>query len=170
MRVDARGCWPRVLTGRPRRFSARPPQHEEFDRVRISTATDRPEDGKIEVDLEATAEELTSLYQALGRTDAELAASDDSNPEPGALFLTAIEISRLPGSLLRISVDRDRRVLQIVGGERETRSFAANVLDIATETPVGTRQHFKWFRDHFYLAPDTASLTVSLMAGTSSSA
>lgn len=132
--------------------------------MRISTATDRPEDGTTEVALEATADELTSLYRALGTTSAELAASGDEPGAPGALVLGGIEIRRVPGSLLRISVDPDRRVLQIVGGERETRSFAANVLDIATETPVGTRQRFTWFRDHFYLAPDTASLTVSLMA------
>ena len=134
--------------------------------MRISTATDRPEDGTTEVDLEATADELASLYRALGTTSAELPASGEQDA-PGTLVLTGIEVRREPGSLLRISVDPDRRVLRIVGGERETRSFAANVLDIATETPVGTRQRFTWFRDHFYLAPDTASLTVSLMAASS---
>jgi hypothetical protein len=140
-----------------------PQQQEEFDHVRISTAKDRPEaNARTKVDLEATADELTSLYRALGTTSAELPASDDGNPEDGDCLLSGIEISRVPGSLLRMSVDWDRRVLRIAGGDRETRSFAANVLDIAQETPVGSRQHFDYFRDHFYLDPETASLVVRL--------
>jgi hypothetical protein len=130
--------------------------------VRISTAKDRPEaNARTKVELEATADELTSLYQALGMPSAELPATSDGG-EDGDWLLSGIEISRVPGSLLRMSVDWDRRVLLIAGGDRETRSFAANVLDIAQETPIGSRQHFDYFRDHFYLDPDTASLVVHL--------
>ena len=132
--------------------------------MRISTAKDRPDaNGTAEVALEATSEELSSLYRALGTTNAELAASD-GEAGPGELVLVGLEVTRVPGSLLRISVDPERRVLRIVGGERETRSFAMNVLDIAQEMPVGHSQHFTWFRDHFYLDQETATLVIRLTA------
>ena len=137
--------------------------------MRISTAKDRPASGSAEVALEATSDELSSLYRALGSSSAELAAFD-GDAGPGDLALVGLEVVRVPGALLKVSVDPERRVLRIVGGERETRSFAMNVLDIAQEMPVGHSQHFTWFRDHFYLDPETATLVVRLAAASPSPA
>ncbi len=138
--------------------------------MRISTAKDRPEaDSPVEVVLEATSDELSALYQALAQMQAQLPASD-SHTESGDLTLAGIEVTRVPDALLRISVDPERRVLSIVGGERQTRSFAVNVLDIAQEMPVGHSQRFIWFRDHFYLDPQTVTLVVRLAAASPSPA
>jgi hypothetical protein len=139
---------------------------EEFP-VKISATRHAPEAQlKTEVDIEATADELTSLYKALGTLRAELPAGDASvagSPEPHDCLLTAIEIQRVPGMRLRVSVDWDRRVLQIVGGDSETQSFAANVLDLARETPVGSRHNFDYFDNHFYLDPESVSLGIQFV-------
>jgi len=116
-----------------------------------------------EVDIEANAEELTSLYRALGSDRAELPSSQDGYAQPPEYLLTAIEIQRVPGLRLRVSVDWDRRVLQIVGGDSQTQSFAANVLDLAQETPVGSQHHFKYFDNHFYLDPDSVALGIQFV-------
>ena len=138
--------------------------------MRISTAKDRPEaDSTPEVALEATSEELSSLYRALGTMHAEVPAAD-ADAGPDDLVLLGVEVTRVPDALLKISVDAERRVLSIVGGERQTRSFAVNVLDIAQEMPVGHSQHFTWFRDHFYLDPETVTLVVRLTAASPSPA
>jgi hypothetical protein len=116
-----------------------------------------------EVDIQATADELTSLYKALGSSRAELRSSEDGSPDPYDCLLAAIEIERVPGHRLRVSVDWDRRVLRIVGGDSETQSFAVNVLDLARETPVGSRHHFNYFDNHFYLDPESVSLGIQFV-------
>ncbi len=118
---------------------------------------------KTEVDVEATAEELTSLYQALGSGRAELPASHDGSSESHDCLLVGIEIERVSGLRLRVSVDWERRMLQIVGGDSETQSFAANVLDLAQETPVGSQHHFNYFDNHFYLDPESVSLSIQFV-------
>lgn len=118
---------------------------------------------KTEVDIEATADELTGLYQALGTARASVPASQDGGPGPHDCLLGAIEIERVPGQRLRVSVDWERRVLWIVGGDSETQAFAVNVLDLARETPVGSSHHFDYFDNHFYLDPESASLAVQFI-------
>ena len=118
---------------------------------------------KTEVDVKANADELASLFRALGSVGAELPASDDGSPDPHDCLLTAIEIRRVPGVRLRVSVDWERRVLEIVGGDSEMQSFAANVLDLAQETPVGSQHHFNYFDNHFYLDPESVSLGIQFV-------
>ena len=118
---------------------------------------------KTEVDIEATADELTSLYKALGCERAELPSSELGDPEPHDCLLGAIEIERVPGQRLLVSVDWERRVLQIIGGDSETQSFAVNVLDLARETPVGSQHHFDYFDNHFYLDPESVSLSIQFV-------
>ena len=132
--------------------------------MKISATRHSPETQlKTEVDIEATADELTRLYKALGTTRAELPASQDGSPDPHDCLLAAIEIERVPSARLRVSVDWDRRVLQIVGGDSETQSFAVNVLDLARETPVGSRHSFDYFDNHFYLDPESVSLGIQFV-------
>ena len=129
--------------------------------MKISATRHPPEtQSKTEVDVEATAAELTSLYKALGSLRADLQADVVHSSDPDEFLLTAIEIERVPGHRLRVSVDWDRRVLTIVGGDSETQSFAVNVLDLARETPVGSRHYFDYFDNHFYLDPESVSLGI----------
>jgi hypothetical protein len=116
-----------------------------------------------EVDVEATAAELTSLYKALGSLRAELPADVVHSSDPDEFLLTAIEIERQPGQRLRVSVDWGRRVLTIVGGDSETQSFAVNVLDLARETPVGSWHRFDYFDNHFYLDPESVALGIQFV-------
>ena len=118
---------------------------------------------KTEVDIQATAEELAGLYRALGSPRAELPASQDGNPDSYDCLLAGIEIERVPGHRLRVSVDWERQMLRIVGGDSETQSFAANVLDLAQETPVGSEHHFDYFDNHFYLDPESVSLGIQFV-------
>jgi len=132
--------------------------------VKISATRHRPEaQVKAAVDIQANADELTGLYKALGTTHAELRSNADGSPEPHDCLLAGIEIERVPGQRLRFSVDWDRRVLQIVGGDSETQSFAVNVLDLARETPVGSRHRFDYFDNHFYLDPESISLGIQFV-------
>jgi hypothetical protein len=113
-----------------------------------------------QVGIDATAEELTMLHRALGSGQVGPASFDTADPDPSNSPLGAIEIDRSPGLRLRVWVDWERRVLRIVGGDSETQSFAANVLDLALETPVGSQHRFDYFRDHFYLDPDSIPLVI----------
>lgn len=119
---------------------------------------------KTEVELQATGDELTTLYQSLGSDRSEISWPGDGSPDPDdGLLLMGIEIQRVPEQRLRISVDGERRVLQIVGGDSEMQSFAANVLDLARETPVGSQHKFVYFDNHFYLDPESVSLTIQFV-------
>lgn len=132
--------------------------------MKISATRHPPEAQlKTEVDIEATADELTSLYRALGTARAELASSADGSADPHDCLLGSIEIQRVPGLRLLVSVDWERRVLQIVGGDSETQSFAVNILDLAQETPVGSQHHFDYFDNHFYLDPNSVSLGIQFV-------
>jgi hypothetical protein len=129
--------------------------------VKIYATRHSPEaQEKTEVNVEASAEELAGLYRALGSDRAALSASQDGSPDPHDCLLAGIEIQRMPGLRLRVSVDWERRMLQIVGGGSETQSFAANVLDLAQETPVGSQHYFNYFDNHFYLDPESVSLGI----------
>jgi len=132
--------------------------------VKIYATRHSPEaQQKTEVDIEATAEELAGLYRALGSGRAELPASQDGDPDEHDCLLAGIEIERMPGHRLRVSVDWERQMLRIVGGDSETQSFAANVLDLAQETPVGSQHHFDYFDNHFYLDPESVSLGIQFV-------
>lgn len=129
--------------------------------MKISATRHPPEAQlKTEVDIEATADQLTSLYKALGCERAEVLVTALDHPDPDEYLIGAIEIERIPGRRLRVSVDWERRVLQIVGGDSEMQSFAVNVLDLARETPVGSQHRFDYFDNHFYLDRESVSLGI----------
>ena len=61
---------------------------------------------------------------------------------------------------LLTSLDDDSQTLRLVGPRRSLELLADNVADQAND-PYG-HLHIEWFPDHFYLAPDSLSLVVSL--------
>ncbi|MFJ3792913.1 hypothetical protein [Kitasatospora sp. NPDC090091] len=109
-----------------------------------------------EVDLGASAEELSRLADAVVRGTGLLAATTT----PSGNALTGIEVRTTPGPGVLVHYDSERQLL-VIGGDAAARAvLAENVRDMASATEGG-HLHVEYHPDHFYLAEGSVPLVVN---------
>ncbi|MFG1809246.1 hypothetical protein [Streptomyces sp. NPDC049040] len=109
-----------------------------------------------EVDITASADELTRLAGAVADGEGLLSASD--NPEGDVLAGLEVRKSSGPGVLVRL--DPERRILVISGDSAGRAVLAGNLRDVAS-AEEGLHLHIDYFPGHYYLAEGSESLVVS---------
>ncbi|MFF4727225.1 hypothetical protein ACFY3M_18105 [Streptomyces mirabilis] len=112
--------------------------------------------GSAEVDLSASAEELTWLASAVARGEGLL--SSTSSPDSDALAGVEVLKSSGPGVLIRR--DAERQILVISGDSAGRAVLAENLRALATDEDGG-HLHIDYFPGHFYLAEGSLPLVVN---------
>ncbi|WP_328557679.1 MULTISPECIES: Imm32 family immunity protein [unclassified Streptomyces] len=108
-----------------------------------------------EVILSASAEELTSLADAVARGEGLL----DSLSSPDGHTLAGIEVKETSGPGVLIRRDAERQILVISGDSADRAQLAANLRDMAAAEDGG-HLHIDYYPDHFYLAEGSLPLVV----------
>lgn len=109
-----------------------------------------------EVDVKASAEELTELARAVAEGDGFVGAT---SPMPGD-SLAGVEVREAPGPGVRIELDAGRRVLVISGDPSARAILAANIQGVATTEGAG-HLHVDHFPEHPYLVAGSVPLVVN---------
>jgi hypothetical protein len=112
--------------------------------------------GYSEVDLSASAEELTRLASAVARGEGLLS----STSSPGSDALAGVEVKKTSGPGVLIHRDAERQLLVISGDSAGRAVLAANLQAMATADDGG-HLHIDYFPGHFYLAEGSLPLVVS---------
>ena len=113
-----------------------------------------------EVDVKASAEELTELARAVVEGDGFVGAT---SPVPGD-SLAGVEVREAPGPGVRIELDVERRVLVISGDRRARTVLAANIGEVAAAEDGG-HLHVDYFPEHPYLAEGSVPVVVNSPRG-----
>lgn len=109
-----------------------------------------------EVDLSASAEELSWLANAVAQGEGLL--SSTSSPGTDALAGVEVKDTSRPGVLIRR--DAERQILVISGDSASRAVLAENLRDMATAEDGG-HLHIDYFPGHFYLAEGSLPLVVN---------
>ncbi|MGW9032844.1 Imm32 family immunity protein [Streptomyces sp. NPDC055722] len=109
-----------------------------------------------EVDLSASAEELTELASAVAQGKGLLSAT----LSPGGNAMAGVEVRGTSGPGVLIYRDAERRILVISGDSASRAVLAENLRDMAT-AEGGGHLHIDYFPGHFYLAEGSLPLVVN---------
>ncbi|MFC7266046.1 Imm32 family immunity protein [Streptomyces lutosisoli] len=109
-----------------------------------------------EVDLSASAEELTGLASAVAQGEGLLS----STFSPGGNALAGVEVRGTSGPGVLIHRDAERQILVISGDSASRAVLAENLRDMATAEDGG-HLHIDYFPGHFYLAEGSLPLVVN---------
>ncbi|MEU1622441.1 hypothetical protein ABZ479_34760 [Streptomyces sp. NPDC005722] len=109
-----------------------------------------------EVDLAASAGELTALADAVAAGDGFIGATAPA----GDGFLAGVDVRTAAGAGVRIGVDAARRVL-VISGDPGARAVLADELHAMAAATDGGHVHVDHFPDHPYLAEGSVSLVVN---------
>ncbi|MER5533551.1 Imm32 family immunity protein [Streptomyces mirabilis] len=112
--------------------------------------------GYTEVDLSASAEELTWLASAVARGEGLLS----STSSPGSDALAGVEVLKSSGPGVLIRRDAERQILVISGDAAGRAVLAENLRALATDEDGG-HLHIDYFPGHFYLAEGSLPLVVN---------
>ncbi|MFD7002463.1 hypothetical protein ACFWA5_41000 [Streptomyces mirabilis] len=112
--------------------------------------------GSAEVDLSASAEELTWLASAVARGEGLLS----STSSPGSDALAGVEVLKSSGPGVLIRRDAERQILVISGDSACRAVLAENLRALATDEDGG-HLHIDYFPGHFYLAEGSLPLVVN---------
>lgn len=112
--------------------------------------------GYTEVDLSASAEELTWLARAVARGEGLLS----STSSPGGDALVGVEVLKSSGPGVLIRRDAERQILVISGDSIGRAVLAENLRAMATAEDGG-HLHIDYFPGHFYLAEGSLPLVVN---------
>lgn len=115
-----------------------------------------------EVDVSGSAADLRDLANFLRSIGGGVLRADaPADPSPYEHSSSRVEVVVDDTSeLLLTSLDEDRQALRLIGPNWALELLADNVADQASD-PAG-HLHVEWFPDHFYLAPGSVSLVVSV--------
>jgi len=109
-----------------------------------------------EVDLSASAEELSWLANAVAQGEGLLS----STSSPGTDALAGVEVKDTSGPGVLIHRDAERQILVISGDSASRAVLAENLRDMATAEDGG-HLHIDYFPGHFYLAEGSLPLVVN---------
>ncbi|MFB7620552.1 hypothetical protein [Kitasatospora sp. NPDC056181] len=109
-----------------------------------------------EVDLTASAEELTRLASAVADGEGLL----NSTSSPGSNALAGIEVREAPGPGVRIRLDAPRQIL-VISGDPVARAILADNLHGMAIAEDGGHLHIDYFPEHPYLAEGSLPLVVN---------
>jgi hypothetical protein len=109
-----------------------------------------------EVDLSASAEELTRLARAVAQGEGLLRSTSSS----GGNALAGVEAERTSGPGVLIRRDAERQILVISGDAAGRAVLAANLREMA-EAEDGGHLHIDYFPGHDYLAEGSLPLVVN---------
>ncbi|MFF7600069.1 Imm32 family immunity protein [Streptomyces mirabilis] len=112
--------------------------------------------GYAEVDLSASAEELTWLASAVARGEGVLS----STSSPGSDALAGVEVLKSSGPGVLIRRDAERQILVISGDSAGRAVLAENLRALATDEDGG-HLHIDYFPGHLYLAEGSLPLVVN---------
>ncbi|MFF3579785.1 Imm32 family immunity protein [Streptomyces mirabilis] len=112
--------------------------------------------GYTEVDLSASAEELTWLASAVARGEGLLS----STPSPGGDALVGVEVLKSSGPGVLIRRDAERQIL-VISGDSAGRAVLAEDLRAMATYEDGGHLHIDHFPGHFYLAEGSLPLVVN---------
>ncbi|MFH0178443.1 hypothetical protein ACIA6D_16890 [Streptomyces cacaoi] len=113
-----------------------------------------------EVDLSASAEELTRLASAVARGEGLL----DSTCSADGNALAGIKVNKTSGPGVLVHRDAERRLLVISGDSVGRAVLAENLLAMASDEEGG-HLHIDYFPGHFYLAEGSLPLVVNSPRG-----
>ncbi|WP_017587157.1 Imm32 family immunity protein [Nocardiopsis ganjiahuensis] len=108
-----------------------------------------------EVDLKASAEELTRLADAVAEGEGLLGSTA---PVTGAL--AGVEVEKTPGPGVLIHVDSERRIL-VISGDAVGREVLADNVRAMASAEDGGHLHIDYYPGHFYLAEGSVPLVVN---------
>ncbi|WP_405015041.1 hypothetical protein [Kitasatospora sp. NBC_01539] len=113
-----------------------------------------------DVDLTASAEELTRLAVAVATGEGRLG----STASPGGNALAGVEVkgTSSPGVLVRL--DPERQIL-VISGDPAGRAVLADNLHAMASAEDGGHLHVDYFPGHFYLAEGSLPLVVNTPHG-----
>ncbi|MEU9187928.1 hypothetical protein AB0D14_25980 [Streptomyces sp. NPDC048484] len=114
--------------------------------------------GEGEVDLSASAAELTSLADAVARGEGLLSSTFSPGGNGDALGGVEVRGTSGPGVLIRR--DAERHILVISGDVAGRAVLAENLREMATAEDGG-HLHVEYFPDHFYLAEGSLPMVVN---------
>ncbi|KUO11876.1 Imm32 family immunity protein [Streptomyces sp. DSM 15324] len=109
-----------------------------------------------EVDLSASAEELTLLASAVARGEGLLASTCGAETDG----LAGVKVDKTAGPGVLIHRDAERQLLVISGDFAGRAVLAENLRAMATDERGG-HLHIDYFPGHFYLAEGSVSLVVN---------
>ncbi|MGW1759653.1 Imm32 family immunity protein [Streptomyces mirabilis] len=112
--------------------------------------------GYTEVDLSASAEELTWLASAVARGEGLLS----STSSPGGDALVGVEVLKSSGPGVLIRRDAERQIL-VISGDSAGRAVLAEDLRAMATVEDGGHLHIDYFPGHFYLAEGSLPLVVN---------
>ncbi|MFF0037429.1 hypothetical protein ACGFY3_01710 [Streptomyces mirabilis] len=112
--------------------------------------------GYTEVDLSASAEELTWLASAVARGEGLLS----STSSPGGDALVGVEVLKSSGPGVLIRRDAERQIL-VISGDSAGRAVLAEDLRAMATYEDGGHLHIDYFPGHFYLAEGSLPLVVN---------
>ncbi|MEE1830220.1 Imm32 family immunity protein [Streptomyces sp. SP17KL33] len=111
-----------------------------------------------EVDLTATAAELTCLASAVAEGDGFISSASASALDCNTL--AGIEVRKAPGSGVRISLDVQRQAL-VISGDPVARAVLAENLHAMATAEDGGHLHIDYFPEHPYLVEGSLPLVVN---------
>lgn len=109
-----------------------------------------------EVDLSASAEELTELASTVAQGE----GLPSSTFPPGSDAMTGVEVRGTSGPGVLIHREAERQVLVISGDSASRAALAENLRDMATADDGG-HLHIDYFPGHCYLAEGSLRLVVN---------
>ena len=109
-----------------------------------------------EVDLSASAEELTRLASAVARGEGLLGST--SRAETNGL--AGVKVETTPGPGVLIHRDAEQQLL-VISGDRAGRAVLAENLRAMATDERGGHLHIDYFPGHFYLAEGSVPLVVN---------
>lgn len=110
----------------------------------------------VEVDLTASAEELSRLADAVAEGEGLL----DSTLSPGVNALAGVEVESTSGPGVLFLLDLERRIL-VISGDFVGRSVLADNLRDMASAEDGGHLHVDYFPGHYYLAEGSLPLVVN---------
>ncbi|MFC5197484.1 MULTISPECIES: Imm32 family immunity protein [Streptomyces] len=115
-----------------------------------------PDAGYGEVDLSASAEELTRLASAVAQGEGLVG----STFSPGGNALAGVEVRGTSGPGVLIHRDAERQILVISGDSAGRAVLAESLREMAT-AEGGGHLHIDYFPGHFYLAEGSLPVVVN---------
>lgn len=109
-----------------------------------------------EVDLSASAEELTRLASAVAQGEGLLS----STSSPGGNALAGVEVRKTSGPGVLIHRDAEQQIL-VISGDSASRAVLAENLQAMATAEGGGHLHIDYFPGHFYLAEGSLPLVVN---------
>jgi hypothetical protein len=119
-----------------------------------------------EVKVVGTRNGIKALADLLMKGSGNLATDASGvDPSPYQMYLKSILVRRVLGCQVNLSVDSDRGVLGIAGGQDALGVMADDVRDFGENGQPDRHMHVDYYPEHFYLEPSEASLVIYLSEG-----